>query len=685
MTENTRFKRLLEPGQIGKIKLKNRFVKTCGGAEDIGPRNRAFMESIARGGTGLIIWGDVSVEYPRGITVPITQRHLQDETNLDSMRLIAEAVHRHDRPVFMQIFHTGPQAFLLEGLQTVSASPIDESEHAELLIRQTPHGLTIPEIKEMVGRFVRTAELAKQAGFDGVEVNAARMNLINSFLSRTWNRREDEYGCQNMENRTRFLVEIVRGIKEALGEDFPIITLMNGVEIRIKNGTTVEEAQEIAQILEKAGVDAIHVRVFGYHGFDGLDASPKGAYYSDHTKPLPPELDWSRGGKAVLSPLSEAIKKVVSIPVITVGALEDPEVAETVLEQGKADFVGICKGLMADPETANKVAEGRPEDIALCTDCGDCARILLSMIGGTEVAVIRCRVNGALGSDQDYQIKPAKRKKRVVVVGGGPAGLETARVATIRGHQVTLYEKENRLGGLLPWVAMIKGLDLDYDVTIIADRLKNRIIELGVDIHLGEEFKPSMASQINPDVIVLATGCVPTVPNIPGINGNTIGLDDLYLQIKDDLGLIAPRDLREMGYYWDSVGQNVVIIGGTIEGTALAEYLVDKCRNVSVVDEGDIYGTGMMPAWDSRKVTTLSGVTYEAIAETGVTLMTKEGEKKTLKADTIIIATSPRPNTELLKAFEGTAPEVHLVGKDDKEPSSIMNAIGNAFWLAQGI
>jgi len=685
MADTTRFKRLLEPGQIGKIKLKNRFVKTCGGAEDIGPGNRAFMESIARGGTGLIIWGDVAVEYPRGITIPITQRHLQDETNLEAMGQIAKAVHRHDCPVFVQIFHTGPQAMLPEGMQTISASAIDENEQEELLVRQVPQELTIPEIKEIVGKFVRTAELVKEAGFDGVEVNAARMNLINSFLSRTWNRRQDEYGCQNMENRTRFLVEIVRAIKNRLGDDFPVITLINGMEIRIKNGTTVEEAQQIAQILEKAGVDAIHVRAFGYNGFDGLDASPKGAYYSDHTKPLPAELDWSRVGKAALSPLSAAIKKVVSIPVITVGALEDPEVAESVLEEGKADFIGVCKGLMADHDLANKVAEGRPEDIALCTDCGDCARILFSMIGGTETVAIRCRVNGALGSDQDYQIKPAEKKKRVVVVGGGPAGMETARVAAIRGHQVTLFEKEKRLGGLLPWVAMIKGLDLDYDVTIIADRLKNQITRLGVDIHLGEEFQASMASQIKPDVIVLATGGVSTTPDIPEVSDNSVGLDELYLEIKHDLELIAPADFRQMGHYWKSVGKNVVIIGGTIEGTGLAEFLADKCRNVTVVDEGDIYELGPMAPQGEQKVTALSGVTFESVTETGVTLTTKDGEKKTLRADTVITAVSPHPNTGLLKHFEGMAPEVYLVGSEDRKPGTIMNAIGNGFWLAQGI
>ncbi len=687
MADNTGFKRLLEPGRIGKIRLKNRIIKTCGGAEDIGSRNRHFLESIARGGTGLIIWGDVAVEYPRGITMPIAKRHLADETNLESMRLIAEAVHRHDRPVFMQIFHTGPQAMLPEDMQAISASSIDESEHAELLIRRTPRELTIPEIREMVERFVRTAGLAKKAGFDGVEVNAARMNLINSFLSRVWNRRGDEYGCQNMENRTRFLVEIVQAIKKKLGADFPVITLINGMEIRIRNGTTIEEACEIARILEKAGVDAIHVRAFGYHGFDGLDASPKGAYYSDITKPLPPELDWSRGGKAALSPLSDAVKKVVSIPIITVGALEDPQIAESVLEEGKADFIGICKGLMADPEIANKAAEGRPEEIALCTDCGDCARILFSMIGGTEPVAIRCRVNGALGLDQDYEIKPAENKKKVIVVGGGPAGMEAARVAAIRGHRVMLFEREKNPGGLLPFVAMIKGPDSDYDAMIIADRLKRQINRLGVEIRLGEEFLPSSISRVDPDVIVLATGGVPVVPDIPGIHGNAVGWHDLYLQIKDDLSLITPRDLRKMGYYWKSIGRKVVIIGGTTEGTALAEFLADRCIDVCILDEGHVYGTGPMGPQprNEKKITCFSGVKYEAVTETGVIFITEEGEKKTLEADRIIFAASPVPDTGLLKVFEGIAPEVYLTGNEDREPNTILNAIGSAFRLAKGI
>lgn len=685
MTDNRKYQNLLAPGLIGKLRVKNRIVKTCGGAEDIGIRNRNFLESIARGGAGLVIWGDVAVEYPRGITIPITQRHLQDETNLPAMREIAAVIHKHDCPAFMQIFHAGPQAFLEEGQRTITSSALTEEEQIELTARMDPEELTIPEIEELVDKFATTALLAREAGFDGVEVNGARMHLINSFLSRAWNKREDRYGCQSLENRSRFLVEIVREIKNRLGEDFPVITLINGIELRVKNGITIEEAQGIARILEKAGVDAIHVRVFGYHGFDGLDASLKGGYRSEDTKPLPKELDWSHGGKGALSPLSAAVKKAVSIPVMTVGALEHPDVAERILETGKADFIGICKGLMADPEIADKVAAGRVEDIAYCTDCGDCARLLLSMVENPRFVAIRCRRNGALGSDQDYQITPAETPKSVVVVGGGPAGLEAARVSAIRGHHVILYEKEARLGGLMPLVALIKGADVDEDAMDLVDYLKGQITRLGVDIRLGQEFLPSDIPGIKPDAVILAPGRVPVIPEIPGLKENAVFIEDLHGLVKDDLELMEPAVMRHISRYWNSVGRKVIILGGTVEGSSLAEFLVERCRDVTIVSEEAIWGDGWMASSSMRKIKRMPRTRITEIAPGKVSIVTRDGGKETIEADTIISAASPRLNTEVLEAFEGKAPEVYLVGSDDREPGSIMNAIGSGYWVARGI
>jgi 2,4-dienoyl-CoA reductase (NADPH2) len=681
-----RFEKILEPGYIGKVRTKNRIIKTCGGAEDVTGINRAFLESIAWGGAGLVIWGDIAVEYPRGVTIPITPRHLENDENIPAFREIAEAVHKYDCPIFMQLFHAGPQAMLKKGLQTVSASSLTESEVSELTASMIPKELTIPEIEDLVDKFANTAVRAQKAGFDGVEVNAARMHLLNSFLSRAWNKRKDKYGCASLENRSRFLVEIIREIKNRLGQGFPVITLINGIELRIEKGITIEESQGFAKILQDAGVDAIHVRAFGYHGFQSIDASSEGIYHSEETKPLPKELDWSQKGKGAMSPLAAAVKKVVSIPVITVGRL-DPIVGEKILEEGKADFIGICKGLMADPEIPNKVAADRIEDIAPCTGCGDCSRSLFLNIIRGEFVPIRCRVNAALGSDQEYEIRPAQKKKKVVVVGGGPGGMEAARVAAIRGHDVILYEKENRLGGQLPWVALIRGLDVDADAMILVDYLKNQIAKLGVNIRLGEEFKQSVIREINPDAVILAPGGMPVIPEIRGIKrSNVTSADDLYRRMKDDLDLIEPGIMRWMSQYWESVGKNVVIIGGTIEGCGLAGFLVERCRNVTVVDTDKILGGE--PLWrfpSLKKVTMMPEVQFEEITDKGLIVTTREGNKLTIEADTIITAASPGLNTELLKSIEGKVPEAYLLGIEDKEPSSIMNAIGNGYRIARAI
>jgi 2,4-dienoyl-CoA reductase (NADPH2) len=459
------------------------------------------------------------------------------------------------------------------------------------------------------------------------------------------------------------------------------------VEPRIHKGITIEEAQGFAQILERAGADAIHVRAFGYHGFVGIDAGTEGVYFSDVTKPLPKELDWSHRGKGALAPLAAAVKKVVSVPVITVGGY-NAAVGEKTLADGKADFIGMCKGLMADPELANKIAAGRADDIAPCTNCEDCARALMSSIRFFHVVPIRCRVNAALGYTEGYAILPAPKPKKVVVVGGGPGGMEAARVAAIRGHEVTLFEKERQLGGLLPWVAMLRGRDVDVDVTALAAYLKKQIAKLGVNVRLGEEFTPATLQPVKADAVILATGGIYSTPKIPGMSGNVVGIGDLYGKMKDDLEVMDPEIMRGLTIYWQSIGKNVVIIdGGSVEGLTFAEYLSDRCRSVTLVDTGEILINE--PPMDRRgsmkNVTAMPEVKYEEITDKGVAVTTKGGQRVTIVADTIIAASRARVKLELLKAIDGKVPEVYLLGKDAKEPGSIMNAIGNGYRVAKAI
>jgi 2-enoate reductase len=240
---------------------------------------------------------------------------------------------------------------------------------------------------------------------------------------------------------------------------------------------------------------------------------------------------------------------------------------------------------------------------------------------------------------------------------------------------------------MLPWVALIRGLDVDSDAMALAEYLKHQITRLGVHIKLREEFNPSAIREMNPDAVILATGGMPVVPEIKGIgSSNVVHMDNLYRSMKDDLEWIEPGIMRGMNRYWDFVGKNVVIIGGAIEGCGLAGFLAERCRNVTLVDRDELLGGEPLMRFPSmRKVTIMPKVRYEEITGKALIVITREGKRQVIEADTIIAAASPRPNTELLKAIEGNVPEAYLIGIEDKEPGCIMNAIGNGYRAAKTI
>lgn len=392
------FQKLLEPFQIGRVRMRNRIMKTGAGTSfieadgQVGDRMIGFYETLARGGVGLVTVESTGVDFPTGIHHPSVQLHFENDSYLPGFQRLTEAIHRQDCPVFIQLFHSGPwhpQSW--SGVQPIAASALPKSElpHQHL---DEPRSVTREEIRGLVETFADAAERVKRAGFDGVEVNTSSTHLINSFLSPGWNRRTDEYGPQNLENRSRFLVEIVLAIKARLGKAFPVSVLLTGVEYGVPDGIVLEDSCGFAQLLEKAGVDAIQVRGYGYRLYEAIHPGPEQLIHPKPVDPLPEGLDWTRGGAGAFVPLAAEFKKIVSIPVITVGRL-DPVLGEVILREGKADIIGMNRPLLADPELPLKVASGRVDDIAACKAC------LYCWSRRRKNLTIQCRTNPSLGRE----------------------------------------------------------------------------------------------------------------------------------------------------------------------------------------------------------------------------------------------------------------------------------------------
>lgn len=701
MAENSKFHKLLEPGQIGKVKIKNRMFKTGAGSTlgdgsgRVHQRHKAFYGALAKGGLGLIV-----VEGPSFYHVPGSQDppaspflRLDEDTFIPPLKELTDLIHKYDCQTFLQTM-IGGATESAPGAQPLSSSFLTPEElklrqpyHKGYLLRapKSPRPYTIDELGDLKVKWVEVAERAARAGFDGIELNAGNGHLLNAFHSRVWNRRDDKYGCQNLENRTRLTVELLQAIKKKLGQDFVVTVGVTVAEYGIEDATTLVEGVGMAGIIAQAGADAIWARVHGYQNVSMDIIWPERVFIPEPPNPLPKEMDWARFGAGSHAPLAAAVKKVVSVPVLVAGRF-DPELAEKTLEEGKADFIGMTRRLQADPELPNKVAEERLDDIAPCTACSHCLES-----NSNRVPII-CRINAALGHEGEYAILPAKNRKKVVVVGGGPAAMEAARVAAIRGDEVWLYEKDRKLGGLMPMAALVKGTEVE-DIPAMVRYLEHQIRKLGVKIHTGKEFVPSMVDELKPDVVILAAGGIPVIPDIPGINRSiVISSGALHHRLKLLLRFLGPEALRSLTRYWMPLGKRVVIIGGAIQGLELAEFLVKRGRKVTVVDSAQELGA-LMPVrnriklmkWLPEKGATLiSGARYKEVTDKGLTILTRDGQQQILEADTIATALPLKSNTRLIKEFEGKVPEVYAIG-DCNEPRLILHAVADGYRVANSI
>jgi 2,4-dienoyl-CoA reductase-like NADH-dependent reductase (Old Yellow Enzyme family)/thioredoxin reductase len=631
----TRFQKLLEPSWIGSMSVRNRLVMppmaTNFGSREglVTQRMIDYYEQRAKF-AGLVIVEFTGVDSPVGRATP-QQLLIDDDKFIPDLGKLAQAIKRQGARAAIQLHHVGRQAkSSVTGHQPVAPSSIPAPEG------ELPRELTPSEIATIVARFGEGAERAKRAGFDGVEIHGAHGYLISQFLSPLSNHRKDAYGG-DVENRARMLLEVIHAIRERVGKDYPVWCRLSAREIGVEGGITLEETQIVAQLAEKAGVDAIHV-----------SAHPVGP---GRRPPMaqPP---------CAFVPLAEGIKKVVSVPVIAVSRIP-PELGESVLQEGKVDFIAIGRGLLADPHMLEKVTSGREEDVAPCICCMTC----LDSVRWREEG-IWCVVNPALGKERECELKLAEKPKKVVVVGGGPGGMEAARVASLRGHKVILFDDGDELGGQL---LVASKPPFKETIDTFRQYLAGQVAKLGVELRLGERFTAELLDELKPDVVVLATGVIPFVPQIPGIEGKQV--------------LLASEVLSGA-----ETGERVAVIGGELVGCETAVYLVQQGKSVTIMRRGPELATNVNPLirgpligrLKTKGASILTGVQYEEITEAGVTVRTETGERRTVEADTVVLAAGAKPNTDLLTSVEGKVAQVFCVG-DCVKPRGIREAVEEGY------
>ena len=631
--------KLFSSFHIGTLEVQNRIVMPPMATNYATPegfvteRQIAYYVERAKGGVGYITVEHTGV-LQQGKASPNMLMISTDEHASQIERLV-KAVHGVGGKIVVQINHAGRQTLpSVTGSPIVGPSPIPATPIPDPSKSNVPRQLSTSEIQETTEAFTAAAERVKKSGADGVELHMAHGYLICSFLSPFSNQRTDQYGG-DIQGRSRFAVEVLKSVRSRLGPEFPIICRLSGDEY-VDSGLKIEETKQIAVILEQEGADALHISACNAaSGF--LNHPP---YYVE---------------EGVFVHLARAVKSVVDIPVIAVGRIRNPVMAEQIVQEEKADLISMGRALIADPHMPEKAKKGRFKEIIPCISCNRCIQTL-------RKGAVRCAVNPETGNEARFELLETDRPKKIWIVGGGPGGLKAAEIAVQRGHQVTLFERDRKLGGRMRLAAVPPKKAVLND---FLDYLERRCRNLGITLELGKEFTVDMLNSEKPDAVIVATGAVPFFPDWKGV--------------KDSGAMSVDEVLLSQG---SNVGNRILVVGGGGVGAEAADFLSELGKEVTVVE--------MLEGIASDLVTHLQHYLSIRLAEKGVKIYTStkvkelgrgyavvedpSGVKKIDGFDSIVLALGSTPNDHIAKSIEGRVPELYVIG-DASQPREALEAV----------